>query len=378
MLCLHFFLCSPTHNIWDNKSPKYVHTCAEICKRLVDALYHVHSGGVTSKGFVCFRAIEDAVTPDTVFASDTRPFIQTLKRFVSCVHVLVGVPPTKVVNGELTTRSPSRSTWILLELDSSHHPRKECFYRAYDFRPRSVSWMLHQTSAGAVQDSLVSFNVDVRCEHFHHESKSWTPPRSQPAMKRLGEFGDVCSFFKYLNRYFAGTRHFASADAQNNSFPFEDTIASKVPCSAYSCFTYSMLPSRADEFYQVVCSHAHFVCADVQIMPHSELRGEHFFYLIPLRETMQKHPGELLPWEIMGTPIGKTKALGLLITSTQVRGKYSIFCTLDTSKVIPAGTLSPLQAVAQTLFHDGGVLFFSVQYNCLMCFTSGAQYGSRV
>ena len=126
-----------------------------------------------------------------------------------------------------------------------------------------------------------------------------------------------------------------------------------------------MPPSRAEELYQVVRSHAHFVRGDVQIMPHSELRGEYSFYLIPTRETMQKHPGELLPWEIMGTLIGQTKALGLLITSTQVRGKYSIFCTLDSSKVIPAGTLSPLQTVAQTLFHDGGLLLFSVQYNRL-------------
>ena len=212
MLRLHFFLRPPTHNTWDDKSLKYVRTCAEFCKRLVDALHHVHSRGVTSKGFVCFRAIDDAVTPNTVFATDTRPFIQTLKRFASCVHVLYGVSPTKIINGELTTSSPSRRTWILLEPNSSYHPREECSSRAYDFRPRSVSWMLHQPSAGAFKDSLVSFNVDVRCELIHQASKSWTPPTSQPAIKGLREFRDVRSFYKYANRYFAGTKDFASAD----------------------------------------------------------------------------------------------------------------------------------------------------------------------
>ena len=47
MLRLPFFLRQPTHNTWDDTPLKYVHTCAAFCKCLVDALYNVHSRGIS-------------------------------------------------------------------------------------------------------------------------------------------------------------------------------------------------------------------------------------------------------------------------------------------------------------------------------------------
>ena len=132
----------PSHNTWDEKEPKHVHMCAEFCKRLVDALYHTHSRGIQSKGLVCFRSSEDAATPNTRFATDTRPFVQTLKRFTCGVHVLHGVSPTEVVDGELITSDRTKNTWILLELNSSFDPREECAYHMYDLRPWSPTRML--------------------------------------------------------------------------------------------------------------------------------------------------------------------------------------------------------------------------------------------
>ena len=327
---------------------------------------------------MCFKAIDDPWSPNTVFATDRCPLIQTVKRFKAGVRVRCGVSPTKVVDGKLTISGQSRNTWILLELNSSDHPSEECCYRSHDFRPGSVSWMLKQTSAGALKDSLVSFNVDLRCSFIHQDAKCWTPSASQPVIKGLGEFGVVRSFYKYVNRYFAVTKDFVSADTQNYHFRFEDATARKAPCLAYFRYTYSMPPSCAEYFYQVVRSHTHFIRGDFQIMPDPELRGDHSFLLIPTRETMQKHPGEMSHWEIMGTLMGQTKPFGLTIISTLVRGTFSIFCAMDTCKVIPSGTLSPLQMVVQTLFHDGGLLLFSVQNNRLVRFTSGTQCGSGV
>ena len=67
----------------------------------------------------------------------------------------------------------------------------------------------------------------------------------------------------------------------------------------------------------------------------------------PNWKTLWKHPGELLLWELVGTLVGPTKSLGVRISSTQVRGKFGIFCCLDISKVISTVSLSPLQTVAQ-------------------------------
>ena len=103
MLRLPFFLRPSSHNTSDEKAPKHSHRCAEFCKRVVDALYHTHSRSTTSKGLVCLRSFDDAATPNTLFATDTRPFVKTLKRFTCGVHVLHGVLRTKVGDGELIT-----------------------------------------------------------------------------------------------------------------------------------------------------------------------------------------------------------------------------------------------------------------------------------
>ena len=139
MLHMPFFLHPPSHNTWDEKAPKHVHTCAEFCKRLVDALYHTHSKGTQFKALVCSGSFDDAATPTTLFATDKRPLFQTLKRCTCGVHVLHGVSPTKVVDGELMTCHRTKNTWILLELNTSFHPREERAYDMYGFRPWSVS-----------------------------------------------------------------------------------------------------------------------------------------------------------------------------------------------------------------------------------------------
>ena len=145
LLRLPFFLRPPSHNTPDEKLPKHVHTCAEFCKRLVDALHHTHSRGTQSRGLVCSRSFDDAGTPETPFPTDTRPFVQTPKRFTCGVHVLHGVSPTRVVDGQLITCDQTKNTWILLELNYSFHPREECAYHMYDFPPRSVARMLSET-----------------------------------------------------------------------------------------------------------------------------------------------------------------------------------------------------------------------------------------
>ena len=127
-----------------------------------------------------------------------------------------------------------------------------------------------------------------------------------------------------------------------------------------------------------VSSHALLLSGDVQVMPCDEVRGESPYYVVPTRETFRKHPGELLPWELVGTLVGQTKSLGVRISSTQVQGKFGIFCALDISKMISTGSLSPLQTVPQASFQDGGLLLFSVRHNRLVCFASGPQYGTRV
>ena len=232
MLPLPFFLRPPSHKTWHEKAPKHVRTCAEFCKRLVDPLYH-HSRGTQSKGFVCFRSFDHAATPNTLFATDTRPFVQTLNRFTCGVHVLHGVSPTKVVDWEPIKCNRTKNTWIVLELHSSFHPREERAHHTYDFRPRSAAWMLSQAEAGPLQNALVSFNVDVRCNLINQEAKSWLPPTPQPKVKAISKLGDVRSFYKNVNRYYSGAKDFATADTQNNYFPFEDGVAKKAPCCAY-------------------------------------------------------------------------------------------------------------------------------------------------
>ena len=251
VLRLPSFLRPPSHNTSDGTAPKHVHTCAEFCKRLVDALYHTHSRGTQSKGLVCFRSLDDAATPNTLFATDTRPFVQTLKRFTCGVHVLHGVSPTNVVDWELITCDRTKNTWILLELNSSFHPRQECAYHMYDLRPRSVAWMLSQAEAGPLQNALVSFNVDVRCDLINQEAKSWLPPTTQPKIQAIGKLGDVCSFYKHVNRYYSGAKDFATADTQNNYFSLEDAVPKKVPCSAYYRYHYSMPPCPCARLLQL-------------------------------------------------------------------------------------------------------------------------------
>ena len=114
------------------------------------------------------------------------------------------------------------------------------------------------TSARALKDSLVSLDLDVGSDFIRQEAKSWTPPAWPRTMKALGDFGDVRSFYKYVNRYFTGTKDSVSTDTQNDLFPFEEPIAQKARCPANFCYTYSMLPSCAEKFHQLICSHALF------------------------------------------------------------------------------------------------------------------------
>ena len=248
----------------------------------------------------------------------------------------------------------------------------------YDFRPRSVAWMLPGAEAGPLQNALVSFNVDVRCDLINPEAKSWLPPTAQPKVKAIGELGDVRSFHKHVNGYYSRAKEFATADTQNNYFPFDDAVAKEAPCSAYYRCHYSLPPVLAQDFYNSVSSHALFLRGDVQVMSCDELRGESSYNVVPTREIFRKHPGELLPWELVGTLVGQTKSLRVRISSTQVQGKFGIFCGLDTSKVVPTRCLSLSQMVAQALFQNGGLLLFSVRHSPLVCFTSDPQYGRRV
>ena len=277
-------------------------------------------------------------------------FLQVIKIFSACVHILLGVSPTKIVQGELTTCPPTRNAWILPELNSAFHPRDDSSYYLHDFCPGSMSWMVSQTSASSLQKSLGSFTFDVRCDYINQESKNWSPPSSQPTVTALADFGDVRSCYKYINRYFADTKDFASVDTGNNHYPFEDAIARKAPCSPYFRYNYSLPPKLANEFYQQMQCHALFPRGDVQIMRCQEFRDDNCFYVVPTTDTMQKDPGDMLPWEIMGTPIGQTKSLRLQLTSAPIRDKYRIFCRLNTAAVVTTGTLTPLQTVAQALF----------------------------
>ena len=207
----------------------------------------------------------------------------------------------------------------------------------YDLRPWSATWMLSRAEAGPLQNALVSFNVDVRCDLINQEAKSWLPPTTQPKVEAIGKLGDVRSFYKYVNRYYSGAKDFATADTQNSYFLFEDTVAKKAPCSAYYRYHYSLPPALAQDFYNSVSSHALFLHGDVQVIQCNELRGEASYSAVPTQETFRKHLGELLPWELVGTLVGQTKSLGAQISSTQVPGKFGIFYGLDISKGISRG-----------------------------------------
>ena len=162
---------------------------------------------------------------------------------------------------------------------------------------------------------------------------------AQPKVKAIGELGDALSFSKYVNLYYADAKDFATEDTQKNYFPFEVAVAKRAPFSAYYRYHYSLPPALAQDFYSSVSSHALFLRGDVQVMPCDELRGESSCYVVPTRKTFRKHPGELLPWELVSTLVGQTKSLGVRISSTQVRGKFGIFCGLDISNVISTGSL---------------------------------------
>ena len=199
MLRLPFYLRPPSHNTWDEKAPKHFHKCARFGKHLVDALYHTESAGTPSEGVLCFRSFDDVATPNTLFTTDTIPFFQKLKRFTCGVHVLHGVSQTKMIDGELITCDRTKNTSILLELNSSFHPRGACAYHMYDFPPRSVAWMFSPGEADPLQNALVCFNVEVRCDLRNQAAKSWLPQTTEPKVKAIGEPGDVRSFHRHVN-----------------------------------------------------------------------------------------------------------------------------------------------------------------------------------